>query len=660
MGTEDSMMKSKLCNRIIWIVLVVGLAACTRSTDPAASFDLESLIIDVFDPQPGEKILVMIDVPKGIVSGNASAWYTRRGMAQRWHEILEQISVDYGFETLPMLRYPATGAHSGPLPVGGEMDGQPVVIEEVFAEANIVLALTEFSATAPLIEATQRYPQLRAASMPTISPGMEATALSADYGEVARKVQILTERLDRASGAVVEFSTGQQMYFDLRYRHAEADDGQLHADETDARVINLPSGEAYIVPYEGEQEGIPSNTAGTIPIMCGNDMALLEVAGNRVVNVVGVGDCARGIRDFLNVDDARRNIAEMGLGVNDRAVVSGNVLEDEKVQGMHWAFGLSEALGGTVGIDDFTDPDHALHWDIVYPTGGALEIADILLVYEDGSSEEIMRAGRYTVFSDGPQDLSLSAIVDTLSSAWFVLAVACVGIVAWDMEKLFDITWGTKFAWAWMVMVFGVFGLVVYFKRVRRSDERDTDTNRALGATLYGATGAVTGSLFVMLLSAAFTAVDNAGSLVTLALLLGLPFIVSLFLFRSPFIASQLRGRYGAALRKSILTETISILFVLAGIFPAMMLPLVLLSDVFGGVDQRTLVLFAFGAIIGAIVAYPLNLWMVRQRYAVWPGEEGSSGEVKLPTFQDARRVLLVGAFLFILSLGATLIIIAK
>jgi hypothetical protein len=73
-------------------------------------------------------------------------------------------------------------------------------------------------------------------------------------------------------------------------------------------------------------------------------------------------------------------------------------LEDEKVMGMHWAAGLSEHLGGVVGVDDFSDPSHAIHHDVVYATGGPIEITSLVLQYEDGTHEEIMRDGQYTIF----------------------------------------------------------------------------------------------------------------------------------------------------------------------------------------------------------------------------------------------------------------------
>ena len=45
------------------------------------------------------------------------------------------------------------------------------------------------------------------------------------------------------------------------------------------------------------------------------------------------------------------NVAELGIGSNERAVLTGNVLEDEKILGTaHVAFGASAAIGGTVQV----------------------------------------------------------------------------------------------------------------------------------------------------------------------------------------------------------------------------------------------------------------------------------------------------------------------
>ena len=41
------------------------------------------------------------------------------------------------------------------------------------------------------------------------------------------------------------------------------------------------------------------------------------------------------------------NVAELGIGTNEKAILTGNVLEDEKILGTaHVAFGASAAIGG--------------------------------------------------------------------------------------------------------------------------------------------------------------------------------------------------------------------------------------------------------------------------------------------------------------------------
>jgi len=65
----------------------------------------------------------------------------------------------------------------------------------------------------------------------------------------------------------------------------------------------------------------------------------------------------------LTADDSK--IAEVAIGCNDKAVVTGNVLEDEKA-GFHRAYGRSDRIGGTVGVAEFSSPDKVYHRDIVY------------------------------------------------------------------------------------------------------------------------------------------------------------------------------------------------------------------------------------------------------------------------------------------------------
>lgn len=364
-------------------------------------FNLERLLIDVFEPQKDEKVLVMSDLPLGDAKLD-KVWFQRLEMAKEWQETFKNLGKQIGFKVYPLLFYPATGAPSAPLPKYGKMNNKKVNIGEILSKTNICVALTEYSATAPLAGFAKKLKTLRAASMPRVAKSMEKTALAADYKEVARKCSILGPKLTRAIGASVEFSTGHRFYFDLRNRAAEEDNGMCHQDKIGSAfpLINLPSGEVFTAPYEGEDKKIgPSRTEGLIPVKYGEELVIYRVQQNKIVEVIGNDPEAEKKRKYFALDLGRRNIAELGLGVNDKAVITGNVLEDEKA-GFHWAFGLSEHLGGKVGLADFENPRNAVHHDTVYAKRSPIEVEKLIFYYPGGLQEKIIQDGEYIIFKD--------------------------------------------------------------------------------------------------------------------------------------------------------------------------------------------------------------------------------------------------------------------
>ena len=68
------------------------------------------------------------------------------------------------------------------------------------------------------------------------------------------------------------------------------------------------------------------------------------------------GRCERSSRGRLlaalrAAGDDGPNLAELGIGTNERATLTGNILEDEKILGtVHVAFGASAGIGGTVSV----------------------------------------------------------------------------------------------------------------------------------------------------------------------------------------------------------------------------------------------------------------------------------------------------------------------
>jgi hypothetical protein len=355
--------------------------------------NLLKLFSDTFDPQPGETALVLIDTPHGTIA-DTPAWEQRRAMAQRWHAALGELGRRRSFRVLELSSFPATGSHNAQLPEHGWHGDAPVPLNSLAEQATLLLALTQFSASAPLIGWTQRFPRLRVASMPMVAPEMEQTALAADYEQVARSCARLRDRLVAARQAHISFSNGDTLTLDLRYRTAHVDDGQLRPDKAPPRLVNLPSGEAYTAIYEGERPGDPSTTRGVLPVVWRGEVVRLEIDHNQVTDVLGRSEAAVDLRAFLALDGARRNLAELGLGCNPRARVWGNVLEDEKA-GPHIALGRSEHLGGVIGPAAFEDPRHVWHHDFVYARASMIYIAELALTDARGTTDQLIFDGHY-------------------------------------------------------------------------------------------------------------------------------------------------------------------------------------------------------------------------------------------------------------------------
>jgi hypothetical protein len=359
------------------------------------AFDLKKLLASVFDPQAGEVVVVACDLPASEAQDTV-LWRDRRAMAQEWRDAFANLGKSRGFDTRPLFTFPATGSNGAELPAVGVMGGKRLATNEVLLGSTIAAFLTEYSATAPLDGFCKRKEDFRAASMPGLERRMESTSLNADYREVALRCRILEEILKDAEALEVRFSTGDRCEFDLRFRKSEVDDGFLPRFKPGDRVINLPSGETFIVPYEGERTGIPSKTRGILPVSAGTEIVRLEVGGNRIMEVKGDGTEAKRMREFFSSDAARTNIAEVAFGCNEQAVVTGNVLEDEKA-GFHWAYGRSDHLGGTLGVKAFARPENVVHQDIVYAKGNPIQVAEAA-VQGPGGRKVVIRDGAYLVF----------------------------------------------------------------------------------------------------------------------------------------------------------------------------------------------------------------------------------------------------------------------
>jgi hypothetical protein len=360
------------------------------------TFSLEKMFVDVFAPRKGENVTIMVDLPQGEIH-DTQEWQERRQMAEEWHQEMAQFSRKFGIRVNPMVTYAATGMHNGVLPEYGICEGNQVRLDDIARNSTIIISMPQFSGSAPLIAFTKNYENLRVASLPTVTKAMQETGLSADYGIIAKTCAQLAILFDQSIGIEVVFSTGHSCYFDKSdHKPAIQDNGRLHpgADKDAFRFRNLPSGEVCIAPNESPN----SKTQGEIPVRYGDELAVFLVQNNQVIDVRGDGPIAAETREMFRDEKALRNIAEVAIGCNDKAVVTGNILEDEKA-GFHWAYGRSDHLGGTVGPQDFSALNKVTHQDIVYAKGNPIVCKRLDFVFPDGTKRTAIRDGVLIKFS---------------------------------------------------------------------------------------------------------------------------------------------------------------------------------------------------------------------------------------------------------------------
>lgn len=364
------------------------------------SEELLALVRRVFSPGPSDRALaLLVDLPDESCP-DTEAWRARREMSIEWAEALASVRERLGLN-VHLYLYRNVGRNNADLPPGAwphrygplPLDAAALDPERqepfnsIFSTHDIFIAPTQFSATAPLKIAARKY-GFRAATMPGFSVGM-IPALRLDYDEIDARVNRLKETLDRAQLArlvfLVDSSFQYTLTLDLRHRTAHASSGLLR----DRGIVgNLPSGEAYIVPYEGEIPGDLSRSQGMLPVQLGDEVVVYKVERNRAVSVETTGEVSRKEAALLRAEPAYGNIAELGLGVLSIYGIKpiGEILLDEKL-GLHIAFGRSEHFGGQVGSEQFSSPAAVVHIDRVFlkESMPRILVRSLELYLDDGS-----------------------------------------------------------------------------------------------------------------------------------------------------------------------------------------------------------------------------------------------------------------------------------
>ncbi|MFC1570052.1 hypothetical protein ACFL4L_07435 [bacterium] len=377
------------------------------------SSEIVNLIKSVFQPGHNDKDFgILIDLPDTSYP-DTPAWKIRRQLAIQWAEILKTARNELGFDQVNCYFYPNVHNNNADLPQTFytcpqypnqaelswiQHNGNQISLQQLCSQTQILLAPTQFSATAPLKVLAKQY-NFRAATMPGFSEKM-IPALRLDYSEINQRVHDLKDLLDPSEAVKIIFTVDDKLfecYFDLRFRQAHASGGRFPEPGI---AGNLPSGECYIVPYEGELKA-HSLSEGILPVQFGEEVVLYKIKKNKAVDILSEGSVSDQERIKIQREPAYANIAEIGFGILDDFGLTpiGEILLDEKL-GLHIAFGRSDHFGGAVGPKDFTTPDSVCHLDRIYlpQLQSRITVKTVDLIDNSGHVQRLMEDGQYTIF----------------------------------------------------------------------------------------------------------------------------------------------------------------------------------------------------------------------------------------------------------------------
>jgi len=232
-----------------------------------------------------------------------------------------------------------------------EINGQepPAAISAMMQEFDVVICPTGKSLTHTNARRQACKAGARVATMPGISPQVMIRTLKADYHKIAERTRRLTKILDDAHEVHITTALGTDILLPVEGIQAISSTGLITEKGS---FGNLPSGESYLMPAEGKTEGIfivDGSFAGVGKIT--GQPLIITVEKGFAVKIDGGQEAAKLNALLIPFGKKAFNTAELGIGTNDEAIITGEILEDEKVMGtVHIALGNNLSMGGTCDV----------------------------------------------------------------------------------------------------------------------------------------------------------------------------------------------------------------------------------------------------------------------------------------------------------------------
>ena len=179
-------------------------------------------------------------------------------------------------------------------------------------------------------------------------------AVDADYEKLSSLTHKFVELFESANTVHVTSKKGTDVMFSIKGRSTMAVDGICNQP---GQWNFAPAGTTATSPVEGTTNGTIVFDGSLAPFGIVDEPVTLQVEKGMIRNITG-GKVASDFAMLLKSYDNENvyNIAEMGIGTNEKAELSGKLIEDERIMGaFHFGIGKSLNIGGNVDAPFHTD-----------------------------------------------------------------------------------------------------------------------------------------------------------------------------------------------------------------------------------------------------------------------------------------------------------------
>ena len=282
---------------------------------------IHSALKDCFKLRRSEKILILSDEEK-------------KSLGYAFYEKATELS-DHPY----LLVIPTSGNHrvEPPKHISGLM---------CHVDAIVMLTQRSLSHTQARRNASQH--GARIASLPAVTKETLIRTLDGDYTQLINTSRKLADILTIGRSAHLMTPAGTDITFSLSRMRGYADTGMIHEA---GHFSNLPAGEGCAAPAQSTTNGRLVIDASFSGIGLIHKPIHMSVQNGYAVRITGDEE-AQKLRKLLKPHGrSGRHIAEIGIGTNPNAKITGCTLEDEKVLGtVHMALGNNVSFGGKVSV----------------------------------------------------------------------------------------------------------------------------------------------------------------------------------------------------------------------------------------------------------------------------------------------------------------------